>query len=550
MHPNFTLSKADPIQSFVSDLDKRVFAIYGLPEEVIAVLFAYYSRSRDDLRTNLRRLLSEDCLAAIGCDRPALTFSQKKASEFHEKWVVGFGHSSVAEHANVHLAVENVSILASKAIESLRLGSFTEKSTRYVFFDTDSFTDLPELPEDLRKTYTQSCSQLFETYRKLYPQVQLAIRNCNALFPKMQTGPSEAAVRSQTLDLLRGLLPASTKTNLGISVNARALTYLLNDLYASPLQEVRQIATEIHCEASKIVPTLLRHVNTAPRHPSIQRSIDKQSPSDSVKLLNYDGNALERVFLALTYDSGRSADSILTDTASEAGYAMMESTVRTAALDRDTHDPVPRAFEATSFTIELELDYGAYRDLQRHRMLSPFNQLLTCHLGYTIPDNLTSFGLQDLQEEYCSALNKASETWDRLYKRHPFEAQYAVPLAYRVRVIWTVNLRELFHIIELRSASTGHASYRKVAMELHRCLCKVFPWLRGLMRVDNSIEYAPKPEKSTREIALELIRLANTSGQRAIAKIAGSPMVADPGDSPERAIERWERIRDRTRTKG
>src|SRR5262245_20110624 len=144
------------IAPYVSNLTEDVFALSGLPEEVIAVLFDYYSRSRDDLRTNLAKLLADqelDVAAGAGPARPALSLATDKARAFHEKWVVGYGHASVAEHAVIHLAIENVSIIASKIIEDLRLGSYTEKSTRYVVFDKKSFVEPPELTGEAQKAY-------------------------------------------------------------------------------------------------------------------------------------------------------------------------------------------------------------------------------------------------------------------------------------------------------------------------------------------------------------------------------------------------------------
>ncbi|PIE05738.1 MAG: hypothetical protein CSA75_03215, partial [Sorangium cellulosum] len=173
------------IQPHVSNLDRPVFAITGLPEEVIAVLLAYYSRSKDDLRTNLARLISEDTLglASSITDSKKPSTAAEKASAFHEKWVVGYGHASVAEHAVIHLAVEQVSIVASKVIEDLRLGSFTEKSTRYVVFDTGCFTDLPELEPALRTKYRNSCEMLFRTYLRLFPAVEDKL---DQVIPKQQ----------------------------------------------------------------------------------------------------------------------------------------------------------------------------------------------------------------------------------------------------------------------------------------------------------------------------------------------------------------------------
>src|SRR5277367_5771398 len=99
------------IAPYVSSLSDDVFALTGLPEEVIAVLFAYYSRSRDDLRTNLAKLLADaDLDVAEGAVAVrSVGMASEKARAFHEKWVVGYGHGSVAEHAVIHLAIEDVS---------------------------------------------------------------------------------------------------------------------------------------------------------------------------------------------------------------------------------------------------------------------------------------------------------------------------------------------------------------------------------------------------------------------------------------------------------
>src|SRR5271170_6127857 len=179
------------IAPYVSSLTDDVFALSGLPEEVIAVLFAYYSRSRDDLRTNLARLLTDQELGVVegGAARPTLALATEKARAFHEKWVVGYGHASVAEHAVVHLALENASIVASKVIEDLRLGAFTEKSTRYVVFDQKSYVEPPGLPAPALKAYQQIAERLFASYLDLMPRVMAAL---HARLP-LPDGTSEAA---------------------------------------------------------------------------------------------------------------------------------------------------------------------------------------------------------------------------------------------------------------------------------------------------------------------------------------------------------------------
>ncbi|UQA58043.1 FAD-dependent thymidylate synthase [Polyangium aurulentum] len=489
------------IAPHVSSLTDDIFALSGLPEEVIAVLFAYYSRSKDDLRTNLARLLADQELdvAPGSVAKPAFGLATEKARAFHEKWVVGYGHASVAEHAVVHLAIENVSIVASKAIEDLRLGSYTEKSTRYVVFDRKSFVDLPELEGAIGDRYRASCEQLFTTYLDLVPRTMDALR---ARTPRRE-GTTEAAytaaIRAQACDLLRGLLPASTRTNLGLTANARALEGLISKMLSNPLAEIRRIAEGMLAAALTVTPTLVKYAAKNEHRAGLSaavaqkmRTIYTAPPWDPaatnvihqpVRLVRYDKNALERIALALAYEGSEPplhahglADGLRHATPNE-----LESVVRAALEARGPYDAPPRAFEATTMTFELMLDYGAYRDLQRHRMLLPATQRLTCRLGFDAPIELSDLGLAD---PYLEAMFAARDVWEAIEAEHPLEAQYAAPLGYRIRTLWTLDLRELFHVIELRSAKQGHQSYRRIAQNLYRVALTVHPWLKGLVRVD------------------------------------------------------------------
>jgi len=462
------------VAPYVSSTEGDVFAIFGLPEEVIAVLFAYYSRSSDDLRTNLAKLIADRELDVAGgaSGRHGFALAAEKARAFHEKWVVGYGHASVAEHAVIHLAIENVSILASKWIEDARLASFTEKSTRYVVFGKNSFVDLPELPEPERRLYQENCERLFGTYLNLMPRIT------EALTARSPAGTSATAIRSQACDLLRGLLPAGTKTNIGITANARTLEGLLSKMMSSPLEEVRRIAVDMHAAALVVAPTLLKyaapnayrigvgHAVAGTMAPSRQRTFaTKERP---VRVVRHDKDALARVATALAFENG----DVLVD---------YDLTVRAALDGRGRHDSVPRGFEASSMTFEIMVDYGAYRDLQRHRLLSPATQRLTAALGYEVPPDLVEMGFA---EPYGYAMVHAWHAWETLAEEHPLEAQYAVPLGYRIRVLWTLNLRELFHVVELRSGKQGHESYRRIAQALYWEACGAHPWLHKLIRVD------------------------------------------------------------------
>lgn len=495
------------IRPYCSDVERDVFALFGLPEEVIAVLFAYYSRSKDDLRTNLARLIEEDELDvghAGGAARAGAGSSaaEAKAKAFHEKWVVGYGHASVAEHACVHLAVERVSILCAKAIEDLRLASFTEKSTRYVQFSTDSFVTPPELTGELRALHEKASRELFETYLGLFPKTEAALRARVPRGEKQSEKGYQTAIHAQACDLLRGLLPAGTRTNLGFTANARSLAMLLCKMLASPLAEVREVAGAMH-EASKAVsPTLVKYVakdghRAAVRDDLAARLRAEIAPAPAARpernharFVSGDGSlqALRQVALALAYENASAVDAPgLSQAVAGADEATLASLVGEALSARGRFDQAPRAFEAAKLTVELVLDYGAFRDLQRHRMLTQQLLRLGADLGAEIPAELEALGVLG---EFRRALDRAENAWKAIAKVSPDAAQYVVPLAFRVRTLWTLDLRELVHVIELRSARQGHQSYRRMAHELMALAEERYPWLAAHVRVDRTPAHA------------------------------------------------------------
>jgi len=309
----------------------------------------------------------------------------------------------------------------------------------------------------------------------------------------------ENAVKAQACDLLRGLLPAGTRTNLGLTANARALEGLLTKMHSNPLGEVRALATSMHRASLHVAPTLVKYAARNEYRAGIGKAVTETlrrvyTPppsgasstmviSQPVRLVRYDKDAIERVALALVYDGSDPAThaSGVIDGLRNATQRELTDVIAAAFVNRGEHDPAPRGLEASSMTFELMLDYGAYRDLQRHRMLSPATQRLTCHLGFDMPNELNDLGFA---EAYQNALLDAYDGWQKLDGTHPLEAQYAVPLAYRIRTLWTLSLRQLFHVIELRSARQGHSSYRRIAQAMYRTTTAVMPWLKDLIRVD------------------------------------------------------------------
>jgi thymidylate synthase ThyX len=486
------------IAPYVSSPDDDVYALVGLPEEVVAVLYAYATRTGEDLRASLGRLLHDRFLdVGLGAGRgPSMTLAPERANAFHARWVAIHGHGSIAEHAVVHLVAENVSLLAARALTDHRLGAFAEKNTRYVAIERARYVDLPELGGDAA-AYRAAVEKLLGTYEQLFPRVYAAL---GARLPRAEgMGDAEHAerVRVATCDLLRGLVPAGAKTSVGMTVNARALETLLTKLLSSPLAEVQRLGESLRTVALTVAPRLLAGAARSEHRAGLVEAVDRvvrtiYTPPDEgagatmvitqpVRLIRHDKDALERIALALAYEGSDSRGHAFgfVEGLRHATAGELESIVRAGMAGRGPNDPPPRAFEAAGVACELMLDFGSFRDLARHRMLTPMTQRVSCRLGFDTPTELG-----DVSDAFQDAMLSAHNAWMKLDATHPWQAEYVVPLGFRVRGLWTLNMRELVHVIELRSKKEHHPACRRIAQAMYRTTCAIYPWMKDLVRVD------------------------------------------------------------------
>ena len=483
---------------YVTNLERPVFALRHLPEEVVAVLFAYYSRSRESLRRNLLHLITAGDLDLLGPPAapsttvPAVAQAQEKARQFHEKWVVGDGHASVAEHAVAHLAIEDVSIVASKIIEDMRLASYTEKSTRYVPFDAMRYHPLPALQHTAAGTvYHHTVQALFTTYTTLLPQVIAAVQHDWPRLPQQSERGYDAACRAKALDLLRYFLPASTLTNLGLTINGRALEHLLTKMLSHPLSEVQHLGAMMKEEARQIIPTLLKYAEPNPYlvetddaiHTLAKDLLEPEAPQtqDAVRLVQAPADAEETLVAAILYSYSHHPWPQL-----RARVRQLSDDCKARVIDeylcrRGPHDQPLRALEHLTYTFEILVDFGAYRDIQRHRMTTQTRQLPSPHHGYSRPEEFARYGMQ---EAFDICMAQAATAYDRIAQVEPHLAPYVLPLAYRCRLLITWNLREIHHFVQLRSAKQGHASYRRIAQDVYRTIARQHPLLARYICVD------------------------------------------------------------------
>ncbi|MBN1476237.1 FAD-dependent thymidylate synthase [Candidatus Sumerlaeota bacterium] len=461
-----------PPSSEAAPFVRRIYTLHGLPPEVIAVAFAKTSR------------------VPHAFDEIAAELSEEESSRFHEKWVIGYGHASVAEHAVLHIALENVSILATKVIEDNRLASYTEQSTRYQVYRRDRFFRPPAVMASRHaERFVALCQALMSHYWE-WVEPMMAHLAPTVERPEGMSGRLwETRVRAAACDALRYLLPTATQTNLGWTVNARVLERAITKLRSHPLEEMRAIGESLREVATERVPTLLRYADPSEflqRTPALMRehslALTESAPLDDqwdVRLVHFDPDAEERVVAALLYEHTRASYEETLRRVRAMSPEERNRVLDDAVRHRGQHDQVGRAWETTTYTFDTLMDYGAFRDLQRHRLATQINQPISAAHGYLTPPEIVSGGFEN---EYRRLMDEAREVHDAMAEDLPSEAPYTVPLAYRKRTLFTMNLRELHHMIQLRTGPQGHPSYRLLSHRLLEEIRRVHPALAAQIR--------------------------------------------------------------------
>jgi thymidylate synthase ThyX len=442
----------------------------ALSPETIAVAFAKTSRSPESFR---------DIAAEL---------SDEKSAQFHEKWVVGYGHASVAEHAVLHIAVENVSRLAIECLESNRLASYTEKSTRYQVWGAESFYTPRAIAEsEQAELYRQTVSRLFEAYKRALEPVR---RLMQGKYPR-KDGESEARwdgrIRSKYVDCCRFLLPAASLANVGVTANARVLESAIRKLLSHPLEEVREIGAEVKDVAQSEVPTLLKYAGAVAYQRETQAALSQaawqvaaaEQGGACVMLADYDPRAEDKFLAACLYRFGHSSLAQCRALVAAMTPEQRSALAREALGRLDRYDVPLRELEHVSYTFDAVMDQGGFFEVKRHRMMTQSPQRLTCDLGYAVPRAIEEAGQR---AEYEAMMQAAAETYRRLVGAFPEEAAYVVPNGFNRRVLLTLNLREAFHFCELRGAATAHFSARRTAGQIFEQIASVHPLLAGYMR--------------------------------------------------------------------
>ncbi|MEA2023660.1 MAG: FAD-dependent thymidylate synthase [Actinomycetota bacterium] len=492
---SFTQEERILLSRFFTNVDGPVFGIVNLPEVVKGALFARYSRSPN----SVRRLFLDEFVSQpeLGVHAIAGTLDETdpavglaKARGLYDRVFTQFGDDSVAQLGGAHIACEQASNVLTKVLEWGRLASYLEQSTRYIFYDRKLGGRYRyHVPEELigsalETDFRSTMDGLFDSYSSL---IGRAVPYYETLFPKQDTdsmGVWRSTIRAKACDDLRGMLPAATTSNVGIFGSGQAYEMLLMRMRAHPLAEIRNYSDLMLTELRSMIPSFLTRVDVPDRGgawsdylASVAADLEERAdaldltPEDrpQVKLVEWDPDGETKVAAAALYAvSDLPDDQLLAHVRSlpaEDRADLITAAVGTRGNRR--HKP-GRAMERTSYRFDVLSDYGIFRDLQRHRMLTIEWQRLSTDHGYITPDALADFGATTAWDE---AMERTAQLATRIAAAHgPTVAQYAVPFAYRVRYYIQMNAREAFHLLELRSQASGHPGYRKVAQEMHRLI--------------------------------------------------------------------------------
>ena len=419
-----------------------------LSPETIAVTFAKTSRSPKSF------------------DQIAQELSDEKSAQFHERWVVGYGHSSVAEHAVLHIAIENISRLAVECLESNRLASYTEKSSRYQIWDEDCFFIPDEVKHSpLEEIYCNTVSTLFKKYKNALPLVEASIeKQCSKERPSL----TEREIHSRCMDVCRYYLPAAATANVGMTINARSLEHALRKMLSHPLDEVRQIGQEIKQVAITHLPTLVKYVDEVAylkqaeeRTGVLNRSLPETAEnSDWCVLVDHDENFETQILSALLLRYGHFSYQEAEKHLQSFTNFQKETLLDILFGKAGTHDIPLRELEYSHFIFDLVMDQGAYFEFKRHRMMTQTASPLSPLYGYAVPKLISTARLED---DFNEAMLLAKETYTKIVPSQPAAASYVIPNAYNRRILASFNLRSAIHFTNLRTAPNAHFAIRRAA---------------------------------------------------------------------------------------
>ncbi len=542
---NFTFDEKRKLESHFSNSDRAVFVIITSNQVDRGALMSRYSRTDK----TMRRIFIDEFLS-----------NPNRGTEFYNKVLLEYGDDSVAELGTAQCAIEWISNIGAQKIEDHRIGlSFLEKSSRYVAFDKKVngvykyHRDKKIMSSSFADNFIRSCDLSFETYSKNIAPMQNYLKEkipIDDLYFYNSAGNGEtpfnhlsnlddidnakkiynSTIKAKALDILRNLLPSSTLTNLAITGNGRAFEYLLFHVLYSDLDELRDIGNQLYGELEKYIEPFIKRSKDKysvlyndyliKTRDSIRQILESdlqiygEGNSDSngsganVKLLSHIPNHEAEVKLvsSILYEYGKDlSQDFLLDYSNSLTDDKRHEIIRLYTQFRQNRRHRPgRAFEVIDYSFGLMTNYGMFRDLHRHRMLTMSRQLLSTKYGYDIPREIAELGIE---KDYRDCMYLCDESYKLISPKMPSEAQYVVNFAYRYPYFIKMNLREACHMIELRTTPQGHLDYRNICQQMYSLIKGVNPVIANGIKFVDMNNYDLERFKSEKNTALKKSKL-------------------------------------------
>jgi len=516
----FSIKEKKILSDHFSNTEGNVFAIITPRQVDRGALMSRYSRTDK----SMRRIFLDEFLQ-----------NKTRGEEFYNRVLLEYGDDSVAELGEAQIAIEGLSNIAVKKIEDRRIGlSYLEKSSRYVAWNKKEngkyrFYRDPEIMKSrFADMYEESCNFSFDVYskniepmvnyvREKYPIEKYSFKDSKdgkeKLFSKLKNESDiksanmiyRGSTKAKALDILRGLLPASTLTNVGITGNGRAFEYLLTVLGSSELKEEQDLASKIKKELDTTIKSFVRRADdkygksfqkylkdVKNKSKSITAKEIKSNPKKGTitKLVDYESekNSIDIIITSIMYEQSPSTSyqDILQQVKKMSKDKKIKIINEFTKIRRNRRHRPSRAFENIYYTFDLCNNFGMFRDFHRHRALTLERQLLTTDHGYNMPNEIKVLGIE---KDFKDCMNKTKETFDKIRTKLPEQGQYVVNFGYNYPYFMKMNLREACHLIELRTVPQGHVDYRRVAQQMFKQINKVHPNLSKIMKYVDMKEY-------------------------------------------------------------
>ncbi len=516
----FSTKEKKILSDHFSNTDRNVFAIITPQQVDRGALMSRYSRTDK----SMRKIFLDEFLK-----------NKNRGEEFYNRVLLEYGDDSVAELGEAQIAVEGLSNIAVKKIEDRRIGlSYLEKSSRYVAWNKKEkgkyrfYRDSEIMKSKFADDYEDTCNFSFDIYskniepmvnyvREKYPIEKYSFKDSTdgkeKSFSKLKNENDirsanmiyKGSTKAKALDILRGLLPASTLTNVGITGNGRAFEYLLTVLGSSRLKEEQDLASKIKKELDTTIKSFVRRaddkygkafqkylndVKNKSKLITLKEIQSKPNKGVTTKLVDYESekNAIDKIITSIMYEQSPSTayQQILQQVKKIPKQKKIKIINEFTKLRTNRRHRPSRAFESVYYTFDLCNNFGMFRDFHRHRALTLERQLLTTDHGYSIPNEIKILGIE---KDFKDSMNKTRDTFEKIRKKYPEQAQYVVNFAYNYQYFMKFNLREACHLIELRTVPQGHVDYRHVAQQMYKQIDKVHPNLSKIMKFVDLKEY-------------------------------------------------------------